>query len=182
MRQNPDFRGFDYFAARARGILIFPQTIKAAFLVGGEGGKGVLLARNADGSWSPPAFYGIGSGSVGLQVGYQKATIVLFLMNERTLMSVIDRGLTLGADASVAAGTVGDTGRSINATTSSDVVQLVDAGGLFAGVSLNGAVISARTRANHLYYGPGATTTGIVIDRLYEHPASRTLRDALVGR
>jgi lipid-binding SYLF domain-containing protein len=178
MRQSGNFPTFDYYAARSRGVLVFPHVVKAAFLFGGEGGKGVLLARSADGTWSAPAFYGIGAGSVGFQIGYQRATVVLFLMNERTLMSVIDRGLTLGVDATVAAGTVGSSGRSVGKMVSSDVVQLVEAGGVFAGVSLNGAVVADRDGDNAGYYGSGASTFDIVFTRKFDHAGATALKQA----
>jgi lipid-binding SYLF domain-containing protein len=179
MRRSGNFPTFDYYASRARGVLIFPNVVKAAFVFGGEGGKGVLLARGADGSWSAPAFYGLGAGSIGFQIGYQRANVVLFLMNEDTLMSVINRGLTLGADATVAAGTVGSSGRSAAANLASDVVQLADAGGLFAGVSLDGAVVAAREGDNDRYYGSDASTISIVFDRRFDHAGAAVLRQAL---
>jgi len=179
MRGSKNFTSFDYYAARARAVLIFPRVHKGAFFVGGEGGKGVLLARSEDGTWSAPAFYGIGGGGIGLQFGYQRATVVLFLMNEQTLMSVIDRGLTLGVDATVAAGTIGSSGRSVSKIASSDVVQLAEAGGVFAGVSLDGAVIAARNGENAAYYGSGASTKDILLSRTYDHAGASVLKQAL---
>lgn len=179
MRESGRFPAFDHVESEARGVLIFPNTTKAALVFGGEGGKGVLLTRNYAGVWSAPAFYGIGAGSVGFQVGYQRASIVLFLMNEGTVVSAVDRGLKLGADATIAAGTIGDSGRAVTANTATDVVEFVDAGGLFAGVSVNGAIIGPREASNRRYYGPRATTHGIVMDRSFEHPATYDLRRAL---
>jgi lipid-binding SYLF domain-containing protein len=183
MRGGGNFPSFDYYAERARAVLIFPSVHKGAFLVGGAGGKGVLLARSEDGTWSAPAFYGIGSGGIGLQFGYQRASVVLFLMNEQTLRSVLDRGLTLGVDATVAAGTVGTSGKSVGKMASSDVVQLVEAGGVFAGVSLDGAVVAARNGENAAYYGSGVSTHDIVISRAYDHAGTSALKQALtIGR
>jgi len=183
MRGGGNFPSFDYYAARARAVLIFPRVHKGAFLVGGAGGKGILLARSNDGTWSAPAFYGIGGGGIGLQFGYQRATVVLFLMNQQTLMSVIDRGLTLGVDATVAAGTVGASGKSVGKMASSDVVQLVEAGGVFAGVSLDGAVLGARNGESAAYYGSGASAYDIVIARAYDHAGANALKQALtIGR
>ncbi len=179
MRKDPDFRNLDAYLARARGVLVFPRVIKAAFLFGGEGGNGVLVSRTPGGAWSAPAFYSIGAGSVGLQLGYQEATVVLLLMNDSTVASVIDGGLKLGADASVAAGTVGDTGVARSATSSADVVQFIDVGGVFAGVSLDGAVIQERESFNQRYYGANATAEAVLVQRRFDTPGADVIRRAL---
>jgi lipid-binding SYLF domain-containing protein len=179
MRGDPDFAALDGYLVRARGVLIFPRVIKAAVLFGGEGGNGVLVARTPDGGWSAPAFYSIGGGSVGLQLGYQEATLVLVLMNDSTLLSVIDGGLTLGADASVAAGTVGDTGAARGSRTAADIVQFVNVGGVFAGASFDGAVLEERDSFNRRFYGPEATTHGILIERKLDAPGADAIRRVL---
>jgi SH3 domain-containing YSC84-like protein 1 len=182
MRDDPDFPQLDAYLAQARGVLIFPRMIKAALVLGGEGGNGVLLARAPDGAWSAPAFYSIGAGSVGFQLGYQQASVVLLLMNDSTLLSVIDGGLKLGADATIAAGTLGDAGQARHASASADIVQFVDVGGVFAGVSLDGAVIKERESFNRRYYGSHATAHGILIRRSFEAPGVDVIRNALAPR
>jgi lipid-binding SYLF domain-containing protein len=179
MHSDPDFRALDDYLPRARGVLIFPRVIKAAFGFGGEGGNGVLVARTPDGGWSAPAFYSIGAGGVGLQLGYQETTLVLLLMRDSALFSVIDGGITLGADATVAAGTVGDTGESRRANTSADVIQFANAGGVFAGVSLDGAVIKERESFNRRYYGSDAGAYGILVERKFSSPGVDVLHRAL---
>jgi SH3 domain-containing YSC84-like protein 1 len=182
MRADSDFPHLDAYLERARGVLIFPRVIKAALLFGGEGGNGILLARRPDGGWSAPAFYSIGAGSIGFQLGYQEATVVLVLMNESTLLSVIDGGVKLGADATIAAGSVGDTGQTRHASTSADVVQFVDVGGVFAGVSLDGAVIKDRESFNRRYYGHDASAHGILIQRKFDAAGADVIRAALAPR
>ncbi len=182
MRTDPDFRLLDEYLSRARGVLIFPRVIKAAFVLGGEGGNGVLVARTPHGGWSAPAFYSIGAGSIGIQLGYQEATVVLVLMNDSTLLSVIDGGLTLGTDTSIAAGTIGDSGKATAASTSADIVQFVNVGGVFAGMSLDGAVVHARDGFNRRYYGPDATTYDIVIQRSHDASGADIVRQALEPR
>ena len=179
MRSSGRFEAMEYFLRSAKAVMIFPRVIKAALVFGGEGGNGVLVARGADGRWSAPAFYSLGAGSVGFQLGYQQATVVLFFMNEAALMSAIDKGLTLGADASVAAGTVGDAGEAVATSTSSDVYYFVEVGGVFAGASLDGTVLADRDAFNERYYGPGASTMAIVVRREQDRPGTAALRDAL---
>jgi lipid-binding SYLF domain-containing protein len=156
-------------------------VIRAAVLFGGEGGNGVLVARAPDGGWSAPAFYSIGGGSVGLQLGYREATVVLLLMNDSTLLSVIDGGLTLGADATVAAGTVGEAGTARSTRSAADILQFVAVGGVFAGVSFDGAVLEERDSFNRRYYGPEATTHSIVIGRTLDTPGADVIRRAFPG-
>jgi lipid-binding SYLF domain-containing protein len=159
--------------------LVFPRVIKAGLILGGSGGNGVLVARQPDGSWSAPAFYSLGGGSAGAQIGFQQAAVVLCFMSESALRSAIDRGLTLGTDASVAAGTIGNSGKAVAKSSASDIYQLVNAGGLFAGVSLTGTVVSARDSFNRAYYGPEATTRGIVVDGRFDRPSAAVLKQAL---
>jgi len=150
LRGNPEFAALDGFLKDARGVLVFPSLVKASFILGGEGGNGVLVARGADGTFSAPAFYSIGAGSVGLQVGYREAAVVLLLMKETALSAVLRSGLTLGADATVAAGN--NTGEARSATATKDVIAFVDAGGVYAGASVEGSVVEARPKGEHPVY------------------------------
>jgi lipid-binding SYLF domain-containing protein len=177
LRGNPEFATLDDFLKDARAVLVFPRLVKASFIVGGEGGNGVLVARGADGTFSAPAFYSIGAGSVGAQVGYREAAVVLLLMKETALSAVLRSGLTLGADATVAAGT--NTGEARSATATKDVIAFVDADGVFAGASVEGAVVEPRPKLSHAYYGADAATADIVVNRRYDHPGAQALRDAL---
>lgn len=179
MSQSGRFPALGYCLAHAKGVMVFPRVIKAGLLLGGQGGSGVLVARRPDGGWSAPAFYALGGGSAGAQIGFQEATVVLCFMSRPALMSAIDRGITLGTDASVAAGTMGNSGRAVARTSASDIYQFVSAGGLFAGVSLAGTVVSARGSFNRAYYGPGATTRGIVVDGRYDNAGTTRLKQAL---
>ncbi|HEV8246794.1 MAG TPA: lipid-binding SYLF domain-containing protein, partial [Polyangiaceae bacterium] len=178
---SEQFRTLDGYLSHAQGVMIFPRVVKAAMILGGEGGNGVLLARDEHGSWSAPAFYGLGGGSAGFQLGYQEASILLVFMTRSALLSAINRGLTLGADASIAAGTLGDAGAASSTRTGKDIYAFVDVGGVFAGISLDGTVVAAREKLNESYYGPGANTYAIVIERRFESPATARLRAALSG-
>jgi len=180
MRADPSFRQIDVYLKNARGVLILPSVIKAGLIYGGQGGNGVLLARDADGSWSSPAFYTLGGGSIGLQIGVQEAAIVLVFMNDKAFKSALDTGLTLGADATVAAGTEGLTGEVASTHVFKDVYYFADVGGLFAGVSLEGGVIHVREGLNKTYYGQALTSRQIVLERKADAPAAKPLKDALI--
>jgi len=180
MRADPAFRQIDVYLKNARGVLVLPSVIKAGLIYGGQGGNGVLLARDAaTGSWSSPAFYTLGGGSIGLQIGVQEAAIVLVFMNDKAFTSAIDTGLTLGADATVAAGSEGLTGEVASTHAFKDVYYFADVGGLFVGVSLEGGVLHTREGLNKTYYGQTLTPREIVLERKADVPAVQALKNAL---
>jgi len=180
MRSDPTFRHLDVYLKNARGVLILPSVIKAGLIYGGQGGNGVLLSRAADGTWSSPAFYTLGGGSIGLQIGVQEAAIVLVFMNDKSFKSAIDTGLTLGADATVAAGTEGLTGEVASTHVFKDVYYFADVNGLFAGISLEGGVIHVRDGLNKTFYGQSLTPREIVLDRKVDAATARALKESLI--
>jgi len=179
MRASPSFKHIDVYLKSARGVLVFPSVIKAGLIYGGQGGNGVLLARGSDGAWSSPAFYTLGGGSIGLQIGVQEASIVLVFMNDKALKAAIDTGLTLGADATAAAGTLGATGEVASTHVFKDVYYFADVGGLFAGISLEGGVISTREGLNKAYYGQALTPRQILLEHRGAARGAALLKDAL---
>jgi SH3 domain-containing YSC84-like protein 1 len=166
---------------RAKGVMICPRVFKAAiFFVGGEGGSCVLLARSGNGTWSYPAFYDIGSGSLGFQLGVQDSQLMLLIMTNRGLNAVMDSQVRLGANASVAVATVG--GGVQGATTAAvgaDIVAFAAARGLFGGVSLDGGVMSARTDENQAYYGQPLAARQIVLQMQGVNAGADPLREVL---
>ena len=146
--------------SRAQGIAIFPNMIKGGFILGVNFGKGVVLVRRNDGSWSPPAMVTMGGGSLGFQAGVQAADIVLVFATPRSLEGMM-RGekVTLGADANVALGPIG---RSANAGTDArlgaEIYSYARSRGLFLGVSVNGASLSLDQNANAMLYGRAGIT------------------------
>jgi lipid-binding SYLF domain-containing protein len=172
--------GFRDLITRARGVLIIPQMIKGAFIFGASGGSGVLMVRDTQsGEWSQPAFYTIGGISFGLQAGGQASELVLLFMGETGVTSILDRSLKFGADASVAAGPVGAGASGQVAGLSADVVSFALNTGLFAGVSLDGAVVEARDLYNEAYYGLKLTPTDIVIRRVVRKAETAALIEAV---
>ncbi len=139
----------------ASGVAIFPNMIKGGFILGVNYGKGVLHVRNQDGSWSPPVMVTMGGGSLGFQAGVQAADIVLVFKTPRSLNGILNgQKVTLGADASIAAGPVG---RQANASTDArlgaEIYSYARSRGLFLGVSLGGSDVSIDNNANSMLYG-----------------------------
>ena len=180
--QNPDFKIIPETMSKAKAVLIFPLLIKGAFIVGGEGGSGVLLARDKSGNWSYPAFYTMGSGSIGFQIGGQASEAVFIIMTDKGLQSVIDHQVKLGADVGIAAGPFGAGAEaSTTSNLNADIVAYTKSKGLFAGISLEGAVVAERQDWNEQYYGKGATPRAIVVEGRYANPNADKLRAALAG-
>jgi len=177
---DKDFFELPKFIKSAKGILIVPQLVKAGFIIGAEGGTGVFLARGTDGSWSPPAFYTLGAGSLGLQIGGEVKEVVFVLMSDKAVDAMLSSEFKLGADASI---TVGPIGRGVEASRStdlsSDIYAFSKSVGLFGGGALEGAKIFTRTSLNENYYAPGATPKAIVIDRKYTNLQADDLRTVL---
>lgn len=141
---------------KAKAIVVFPGSIKAAFIIGGQGGKGVAIRRLAKG-WSAPAFLNMGGGSVGFQIGGQKTDYVLLVMNDEGLTNLLADKFEMGGEGSVAAGPVGRTAAATtNATLDAQILTYSRSKGLFAGVSLKGVVISQDQDMNNAVYQKSA--------------------------
>jgi lipid-binding SYLF domain-containing protein len=166
---------------RARAVMICPRVFRAGFLFGGEGGGCVLLARGGQGSWSSPAFYSVGGGSFGLQAGIQDAEVMMMILTTNGLRSVMDSQFRLGANASVAVITVG--GGVEGATTTNlnaDIVAFERTRGLFAGVSLQGSVMSSDSGGDAAYYGQPVGPVDILMAMRVNNPAADPLRTVLM--
>ena len=166
---------------RARAVVICPRVFRAGFLIAGEGGGCVLLARGGQGSWSAPAFYSLSSGSVGLQAGVQDAEVMMFILTDNGLRSVMDNQFKLGGNASFAVVTLG--GGVQGATTTNlnaDIVAFERPRGFFAGFSVEGSVMSADNEGNQAYYNQPVGTVDIVLAMRVSNPASDPLRGLLM--
>ncbi len=166
---------------RARAALICPRIFKAGFFVGGEGGGCVLVGRDAAGSWSSPAFYSIGSGSFGFQAGIQDLQIVMLVMNDRALTAVLDNQLKFGADASLAVATLGGSVEaSTTAAVGADILAFARARGLYAGLTLEGSLLAARSEWNRSYYRQDVSPRQIAVGMQAHNPGADPLRAALL--
>jgi lipid-binding SYLF domain-containing protein len=164
----------------AKGVLIYPQILRGAFIVGASGGSGVFLAKDDKaGVWGGPAFYTIGQGSFGLQAGGDASEVVLVALTERGVTAMLANSAKLGANASVAAGPVGAGAEASTANISADIIAYSRAKGLYAGISLDGAVVATRDALNHAYYGKEVTPTDILIKRTVKNPQAAQLVDAV---
>jgi SH3 domain-containing YSC84-like protein 1 len=165
---------------RARGAMICPQVFRAAFIFGGSGGDCVLAARDGAGSWSYPAFYSIGNVSAGFQAGIQDSEVLMMILTQRGLAAVMDSQFKFGADASVAIATIGaGVEGATTAGLGADIVVAAKTRGLFAGISLQGSVMTTKTAWNRLYYGRDLAARQIVMDMEARNPGADPLREVL---
>jgi lipid-binding SYLF domain-containing protein len=147
----------------AYGIAILPGVVKVGFTIGGRFGRGVLMTRQDDGSWSNPAFISMGGGSFGFQIGAQSTDIVLIFRDQRSIDNIFNGKLTLGGDASAAAGPVGrQTSAATDGRFNAEIFSYSRNRGLFAGVSLEGAWINMDKNSNEIYYGNGMSPQQIL--------------------
>jgi SH3 domain-containing YSC84-like protein 1 len=147
---------------KAYCVAVFPQVLKAGFIVGGRGGRGVASCRTASG-WSAPAYFNMKGGSFGLQIGAQATDFVLLFMNDDGMKSLLKSKFEMGGDASVAAGPVG---RAAAASTDlrldAQILSYSRSKGLFAGLELKGTVISVDSDDMKDAYGEGASAETIL--------------------
>jgi lipid-binding SYLF domain-containing protein len=166
----------------AKGVLIFPQVIKGGFIWGGSGGTGVLMVKDQrTGNWSEPAFYTIGSGTFGLQIGGEAAEVVMLAMTQKAVDLLLSSSVKLGGDASVALGPVG-TGAKANAgvpNVTADFVSFAKTKGLYAGLNLEGSVVAVRDSLNKAYYGRDVRPADIIVRHAVSNRGADELRAAL---
>ncbi len=147
---------------KAECVAVFPKVVKAGFIVGGHGGRGVASCRTRMG-WSAPAYFEIKGGSIGLQIGGQATDYVLLFMNESGMKSLLSDKFELGGEASVAAGPVGRTSAATtDAKLDAEILSYSRSKGLFGGVSLKGSAISPDKSDMEGTYGKGMTAQTIL--------------------
>ncbi|MGQ0580370.1 MAG: lipid-binding SYLF domain-containing protein [Reyranella sp.] len=175
-----DFPDAVRLMSSARGVLIIPELVQGGFILGAAGGRGVLVARTKPNDWSYPVFYGMGSGSIGLQIGGKVSEIVFIIRTEKGLQAILDHKFKFGAEAGVTmvAVGIGLEGAS-TAAGGADIVAFSNSAGLFAGASIEGSYLDADSDWNALYYGQGATAKAIALDRKFSNPGAEPLRKFL---
>jgi lipid-binding SYLF domain-containing protein len=164
---------------KAECVIILPSVLKAAFIVGGSYGRGVMTCRSGPdfkGRWSAPAMMALEGASVGFQIGGQATDFVLLVMNRRGAESILTSKVKLGADVAAAAGPKGrDAAAATDATLRAEVLSYSRSRGLFAGVSLEGSTLRPDGDGNGRLYGQGVSAKQIVIGSTIQPPASAKL-------
>ncbi|HSC69706.1 MAG TPA: lipid-binding SYLF domain-containing protein [Candidatus Methylomirabilis sp.] len=162
--------------SKARGVMIYPQVLRGAFLLGGAGGQGVFLVRNQESdTWAGPAFYSFGAASFGLQAGADASEVVLVALTDRGVTALLTASAKLGVNASVAVGPVGAGAEAATAKLSVDLVSYSRNQGLYVGVSVEGAGVFPQPKLDQVYYGRAVTPSQILIQREVSNPHAADL-------
>lgn len=164
---------------KAKCIAIVPSEVKFAFILGGRYGKGLVVCRTPQG-WSAPVFLVIGGGSIGFQIGGSATDLVLLFMNHRGAMSLLRNDFKIGVDATGAAGPVGrHVGASTDAAMRAEILTYSRSRGVFAGVSLNGAVVKVDHDADRAFYGHHVNREAVLHGQVAVPAAAMKLDDEI---
>jgi lipid-binding SYLF domain-containing protein len=159
---------------KARCVMVFPSVVKAAFVVGGSYGRGVMVCRTGkdfSGPWGAPAMMALEAGSVGFQIGGQATDFVILVMNARGAESLLHNKVKLGADASIAAGPKGrEAQAATDASFRAEMLSYSRARGVFAGVSLEGSAVHPDDEANRRLYGRDVNAQQIIAESKVQAP------------
>src|SRR5690554_2377234 len=172
----------DKLLDEARAIVVVPDTLKVGLVLGGRRGHGLMSVKTPEGVWSNPVFVKLTGGSIGFQAGVQSADVVLVFRNDRSLESIVNGKVTLGADAGVAAGPVGrNAAAATDGQLKAEIWSWSRARGLFAGVALDGAVLQIDHEANQSVYGANTTARMVLEGRAGQAPSDAVVafRDQL---
>jgi lipid-binding SYLF domain-containing protein len=149
--------------AKAECVVVIPSVKKAGFIVGGEFGSGVMSCRH-DGHWGAPVFMELAKGSAGLQAGVSSTDLVLVVMNHKGVEKLLSNKVTLGGDASIAAGPVGrEASAATDAQLSTEMLSYSRSKGLFAGIDLSGGTLKPDDSANARVYGSNKSSRDIAL-------------------
>jgi SH3 domain-containing YSC84-like protein 1 len=162
LRSSPDKGVAEELWEKAQCVVVIPEMKKAAFVVGGEYGSGVMSCRTSNG-WSSPVFMQLAKGSWGLQIGAEEIDLVLLVMNRKGVEKLLEDKVSLGADASVAAGPVGrNAAAATNAQLNAEMLSYSRTKGLFAGIDLSGGVLRPDKEALERAYGANVSAKEVV--------------------
>jgi lipid-binding SYLF domain-containing protein len=172
--RDPDMKWLHENIANAKAVLIAPAIAKVGFILGGSGGRAVLLMRDVKtGNWTGPAFYSLATGSVGFQAGVEVSEMVTLVMTAKGVDSLLAGSFKLGGDASVAAGPVGAGAKQ---SVQSDLVAFSRSKGIYGGLNLDGTVVSRSEEWNKTYYKQTVSTRDILVTQNVKNPQADTLR------
>ncbi len=164
----------------AKAVFIAPQILKGGFFLGGEVGKGLLLAHADNGEWSYPGFYNFAAASFGLQIGAQASELLMIIRTGKGLNAIMKNKLKLGGDLSAAVGYMGEgLEKSTTTNLNADIMVYSIAKGAFIGASIEGAAILPDNDLNNIYYGEKTSPKDIIINGKYNNQQADKLRIAL---
>lgn len=167
--------------AKSRAVMVCPSMFRMSIAFGGAHGECVLLAKDARGSWSDPAFYKLSSASFGIQLGVQSSQIVFFIMTDRGLQALLDSQFQFGSNAGASFANMSSAVASSNAGASNtDILVAQKSQGVFAGASLGGSKLTVNSDQNRAYYKQSVGPEDIVVSMRVNNPDADPLRSVLM--
>ena len=175
LRHDKSFGNAAHLIREAKAVFIVPKLLKGGFIVGGEGGDGVLMVHQK-GGWSNPAFYVIGAASFGLQAGLQQSELIMLIMTQKGLDGVLRDEFKLGAQAGISVVTLGSgVEGAIGGASLPDVVVWSSSTGLYGGLTVDGSVIRGEPNRDKEFYGRPVTSRDVLFGS-FENPRTAQLR------
>jgi len=176
---DPQMTWLRSHVGQAKGIIVASNVVKAGFIVGGSGGRAVLIAKNASGKWGGPAFYDLGTASVGFLAGVSVSQVVMLVMTDKGMRSLLATSVKLGPEVGIAAGPIGAAAQQDLIT---DIVTFSRSKGLYGGLDLTGSALTVSDSWNSAYYGKPVQPSDILIEgKVRNHRADKLLRSAAAG-
>jgi len=177
LRHDKAFGNAAQLARQARAVLIVPKLLKGGFIVGGEGGNGVLMVQHA-GRWSAPAFYAMGAASFGLQVGLEQSELILLIMTQKGLDGVLRDEFKIGAQAGISVATLGSgVEGAIGGASPPDIVVWSSSTGLYGGLTVDGSIIRAEPNQDSEFYGRQLTSRDVLFGKVDSHRVEALRRE-----
>jgi SH3 domain-containing YSC84-like protein 1 len=177
--RDPEMKWLQQNLHRAKAVMISPEILKAGFIFGGSGGRGVVMARDPkSGKWVGPAFYNLGTASVGFQAGIQVSEGLTLVMTDKGFNSLLATSFKMGGDASVAAGPVGAGAKS---DIVADLITFSRAKGVYGGVNFDGTVVTAADDWNASFYGKKVLPPDILVRASVHNKAADKLLAAVTA-
>jgi lipid-binding SYLF domain-containing protein len=178
LRHDKAFGNAAQLLRQAKAVFIVPKLIKGGFIVGGEGGNGVLMVQRR-GGWSAPAFYAIGAGSFGLQAGLEQSELIMLIMTQKGVEGVLHDNFKIGAQAGISVVTLGSgVEGAIGGASLPDVVVWSSSTGLYGGLTVDGSVIRAEPNQDSSFYGRSVTSREVLFGSV-DNPRAAALRREL---
>jgi SH3 domain-containing YSC84-like protein 1 len=175
LRHDKAFGNAEQLIRQAKAVFIVPKLIKGGFIVGGEGGNGVLMVHHHNG-WSAPGFYAIGAASFGLQVGLEQSEMIMLIMTQKGLDGVLRDNFKIGAQAGISVVTLGSgVEGAIGGASLPDVVVWSSSTGLYGGLTVDGSIIRAEPNMDAEFYGRSITAKDVLFGSV-QSPGAAVLR------
>ena len=177
--RDPEMTWLQQNIGRAKAVLISPEIVKAGFVVGGSGGRGVLVARDRDaGKWVGPAFYTLATASVGFQAGISASETITLVMTDKGMNSLLSSSFKLGGDASIAVGPVGSGAKS---DILADLIAFSRSKGVYGGLNLDGTIVTANDEWNKAYFGKPVLPPDILVRATVSNNDAAALLSAIAA-